>query len=72
MDTPVSNITKQITDALFDDPRMKGSVIEVGNDHGIVILTGTVKSADISQAAEEISRAQPGVISVVNELKVVK
>ncbi len=70
MDTPVSRVTRQVTEALMNDPRTKGSVIEVGNNHGIVILTGTVKSPAVSQAAEEISRSQPGVISVVNELKI--
>ncbi len=70
MNTPVSTVTKQVTEALMNDPRTKDSVIEVGNNHGIVILTGTVKSTAISQAAEEISRSQPGVISVVNELTV--
>jgi len=70
MDTPFSSITKQVAEALMNDPRTKGSIIEVGNNQGIVILTGTVKSPAVSQAAEEISRSQPGVISVVNELKI--
>jgi len=54
----------------MNDPRTKNSIIEVGNNQGIVIMTGTVKTPAISQAAEEIVRSQPGVISVVNELKI--
>ena len=70
MDTPISGINKQVSDALMNDPRTKGCVIDVGNNHGIIILTGTVKSVPMIQAAEEIARSQPGVISVVNELKI--
>ncbi len=70
MEASVSNLTKQVSEALMKDPRTKGAVIDVGNNHGIVILTGTVKTPAMLQTAEEIAREQPGVISVVNELKV--
>lgn len=70
MEIPVSSMVKQISEALDRDPRTRKSVIEVGYHQGMVLLTGMVKSAAIMQAAEEIARAQPGVISVTNELKV--
>ncbi len=70
METAMHSVTKQITDALMNDPRTKGCIIDVGYNQGVVILTGTVKSASMSQAAEEIARSTPGVLSVTNELKV--
>ena len=70
MDTPASNVTKQINEALDKDPRTQKAVIDVGFNQGVAILTGTVKSHAVMQAAEEIARAQPGVVAVVNELKV--
>ncbi len=70
MDNPTVDTIKEIYDQLQKDPRTKGSVIEVGFNRGMVILTGNVKSVNAIQAAEEIARQQPGVISVTNELKV--
>ncbi len=70
MDTPVSSIIKQVSEALEHDPRTKKSIIDVGYNQGMVVLTGIVKSHGIVQAAEEIARSQPGVISVINEMKV--
>ena len=70
MDTPVSSIIKQVSEALEQDPRTKKSIIDVGYNQGVVVLTGVVKTHGIVQAAEEIARAQPGVISVINEMKV--
>lgn len=70
MEIPVSSVVKQISEALAEDPRTRKSVIEVGYRQGVVLLTGMVKSGSIIQAAEEIARAQPGVISVTNELKI--
>ena len=70
MDTPVSNLIKHISEALYQDKRTQKAVIEVGCNQGIVVLSGHVKSAAVIQAAEEIARSQPGVLSVVNELKV--
>ncbi len=69
MEAAMHTVTKQVTDALMNDPRTKGSVIDVGFNQGIVILTGTVKSMQAAQAAEEIARSVPGVMGVTNELK---
>ena len=70
MDNPTLNVVKELYDQLANDPRTKAAVIDVGFNRGMVVLTGTVKSASVAQAAEEIARQQPGVISVTNELKV--
>jgi osmotically-inducible protein OsmY len=70
MDTPASNVTKQISDALYEDPRTRKAIIDVSCNQGIVVLSGMVNSRAVIQAAEEIARSQPGVISVVNELKI--
>ena len=70
MVTPVSSVVTQIYEHLQRDPRTKSAVIEVSFHQGVVDLSGNVKSVKIAQAAEEIARELPGVISVTNELKV--
>jgi osmotically-inducible protein OsmY len=68
--TQLNDVGQKVTNALLDDPSTKDAVIEVSNDRGILTLIGNVDSEETRQAAEEIARQQPGVISVVNELKV--
>ncbi|MCL4560847.1 MAG: BON domain-containing protein [Chloroflexi bacterium] len=63
-------LVERVTEALLRDPRTRNSVIEVANDRGIVTLKGSVEKEAISQAAEEITREQEGVITVINEIKV--
>jgi osmotically-inducible protein OsmY len=70
MDTAVSSVIKQISEALSRDPRTQNAVIDVGYNQGVVILTGTVKSREMLMAAEKIAQSQPGVVSVVNELRI--
>lgn len=70
METAVSGTIKQISEALSRDPRTHKALIDIGYIQGVVTLTGTVKSHAEVQAAEEIARSQPGVLSVVNELRV--
>lgn len=59
-----------VENALLEDPRTTEAILDVANNRGVVTLTGTVDSEEIRQAAEEIARQQPGVLTVVNELKV--
>jgi len=59
----------QIAKALAADARTVDAVIEAINENGIITLAGTVKDASVKRAAEEIARSQPGVISVINALK---
>lgn len=61
---------QRVANALLEDPRTQEAVIEVANERGIITLTGTVDSDEIRHAAEKLARLQPGVITVVNELKV--
>lgn len=72
MIAPMSDISSTVSNELLDDPRTKnfGHQIEVIADRGIVTLTGTVPNETVRQAAMEIARGTPGVISVHNELKV--
>lgn len=69
MVTMSHDLTLMVMEALQNDPRTKDEVIDVVNERGIVTLTGTVDSAETRREAEEITRQQPGVISVINELK---
>jgi osmotically-inducible protein OsmY len=70
MENASVNVVKEIYQALEKDPRTRKTVIEVGYDRGIVMLTGSVKNAAEYQAVEEVVRNIPGVITVTNELHV--
>jgi osmotically-inducible protein OsmY len=70
MVTPMTSITNRIVEALQDDPRTKDEIIDVSYFQGTLTLTGTVKSEEARQAAEEKAREDEQVIQVVNELKV--
>ncbi len=70
MDTAMSGMIRQISEAFANDPRTRKAVIDIGFNQGIVTLTGFVKTVAEVQAAEEIARAQDGVVSVINELRV--
>lgn len=70
MENSTINVVKEIYDQLEKDPRTRKTIVDVGFQRGIVVLTGTVKNQVEYQAVEEIVRKTPGVISVQNELKV--
>ena len=57
--------------ALFADPRIKGSEINVETSQGSVIIRGKVDSDEAKQATEGIIKGIDGVKSVKNELQVV-
>lgn len=63
-------ITKSVTKALLEDPRTKDAAIEVIDQNGILTLSGRVKNNKVRTAAETIAMQQPGVVSVINELKI--
>jgi osmotically-inducible protein OsmY len=52
------------------DPRTEPAAIEVISMRGIVTLTGEVANWPIREAAETVASQQPGVIKVINDLKV--
>jgi len=66
-----TSLAEQIADVLLADPRTSACVIEVINERGIITLVGEANSRASREAATEITAAQPGVISVVNTLRVV-
>ncbi len=65
-----TGVTERLFELLKNDPRTKDAVIDIAFNQGIVTLTGTVKSELIRQATEEIAKDQPGVVTVINEIKV--
>lgn len=64
------DLRTRVANALADHPETNESVIEVINESGVITLSGEVASQEARQAAETIASEQPGVISVVNSLKV--
>jgi osmotically-inducible protein OsmY len=63
-------ITARVNSALHNDPALAGSDLSVNTDHGVVSLTGTVKSPE--QVAEASARAQEpdGVMRIDSHLSV--
>jgi osmotically-inducible protein OsmY len=63
-------ITTKVKTAIFDDPNLKSSEINVETFKGVVQLSGFVSSrADINRAVE-IARGIAGVKSVKNDMRV--
>ena len=60
----------QIRKALLEDRHTQNAPIGVIYASGIVTLTGEAANEEIAHAAEEISRIQPGVFSVINDIQV--
>ena len=71
--TPINDswLTSKTKIALFADPRIKGSEINVETSQGMVMIRGKVDSDEAKQAAEGIAKGIDGVKSVKNELQVV-
>lgn len=71
--TPISDtwMTAKTKIALFADPRIKGSEINVETSQGSVMIRGKVDSDTAKQAAEGIAKGIDGVKSVKNDLQVV-
>jgi uncharacterized protein YrrD len=63
------DVKYRVARALDEDPRTADEPIEVTFERGIVTLGGFVASPQARAAAEVIAATQPGVISVVNTLK---
>jgi osmotically-inducible protein OsmY len=67
----MTDITDRVMRALMEDPELNKADIDVSTNQSIVTITGTVKTAAARDRAEEIANSQPGVIKVINEIKVV-
>ena len=64
---------KEKLDQLFlQDPHLADYPVEVLNNNGMVTLTGTVPTRELSEAAEKIAKQTDGVISVINDIVIDK
>lgn len=70
MVSPMTDLTDRVVTAIMEDSELKNADIEVTSSQNIVTLSGTVKTAALRDAAEEIAKRQAGVTMVVNEIKV--
>lgn len=71
--TPVvadAGITAAVKTRLLADPDVAGLRIDVDTKGKVVTLTGTVRTSAQIAEAEKIARETPGVVRVVNNLKV--
>jgi len=66
----VQRIQRIPVDSLIDAPIAQSSVQVSLDGEGIATLTGTIESESARRLAETVTRLQPGVRSVVNELVV--
>lgn len=58
----------RIKAAILTDPGMQGADVSVNTDHGVVTLTGTVKSQEQTAIASAHAQRQDGVMRVDNHL----
>jgi len=63
-------ITRRVAAAILADPRLAGADVSVNTDHGIVSLTGNVRSREQAAAAAESAQAPDGVMRIDNHLSV--
>jgi hyperosmotically inducible protein len=64
-------ITRSVAAAVLSDPRLTGADVSVNTVHGIVSLTGNVRSREQAVAALEQAEAPDGVMRVDNQLSVI-
>jgi hyperosmotically inducible protein len=65
-----SIITARVKAAILADPGMAGSDVSVNTDHGVVSLTGIIKSQEQAAIASAYAQRQDGVMRVDNQLAV--
>lgn len=56
--------------ALAAHPVTNTAIIELINENGVITIIGEVDNLEVRQAVREVVENQPGVLSVVNNLKV--
>jgi len=61
-------ITGRIKAGILGDPGMSGADVSVNTDHGVVTLTGNVKSQEQTAIASAHAQRQDGVMRVDNHL----
>ncbi len=67
---PDDRIHEDVCEALYRDPEIDASEIEVKVKDRVVILIGTVESRHIKRLAEQIIESISGIIDVHNELRI--
>lgn len=67
--TGETDTSYNVRQALLEDARTKNEVIEVSSMGGVVTLSGQVRSMQVAEAAEEIAKALPSVVQVINQLR---
>jgi hyperosmotically inducible protein len=65
-----SVITTRVKAAILSDPGMNGADVSVNTEHGVVSLTGRIKSHEQAAIASSYAQRQDGVMRVDNELAV--
>jgi hypothetical protein len=64
-------IATRVKIALLNDPRLGPQRLDARASHGVVTLSGTVKSQAEADAAVAVARRVPGARDVKSELKIV-
>lgn len=59
-----------IEDRIEADERIEGAQIDASTDDGVVVLAGTVQSERDATLAGRIAAGTPGVVAVLNELRI--
>jgi len=65
-----SIISSRIKAGILTDPGMTGSDVSVNTDHGVVSLTGIIKSQEQAAIASAHAQREDGVMRVDNQLAV--
>jgi len=66
-----TDLKTRVQKALLDDARTKDHAVEVLDNNGVIVLSGTVPSREASTAVETVAREVDGVVSVINEMDVI-
>ncbi len=66
---PDSVITSRVKAAVFSDPTLKATDINIETYKGVVQLSGFVNSPSVIHRAEEITRSVMGVQSIQNDMR---
>jgi len=66
-----SIISSRIRAGILTDPGLAGSDISVNTDHGVVSLTGIIKSQEQAAIASAHAQREDGVMRVDNQLEVI-
>jgi len=70
MNYPITDLKLEVQEAILDHPETRKHGIEVLDDNGVITLTGSVPSREISDTAEQIVEKLRNVVSVINQLDV--